>query len=268
MKKYIISLFFALLAISTVGARPVVDDDDTKAAPQQREIRRLHPSRERARAIKRLQEQMSRKADPNADPWDTDDDMWGLVDRPRYAAGDSTAVEGRLITMDDDATPRRLLWRDEPVTATIDQLEPYVTIDANGECRSKYVSPGTSSNEVYFAFTLNDSIAGPLRLCVQYCSSLPLHYDLVVFTIDGYDYQFYPSETHLTRLEDGQWVERSDDVLREGYKDLVYALAHGSWVVMKLGGADGRNPVKMLTDGQREDFAKTFSLYRLLGGGW
>lgn len=58
----------------------------------------------------------------------------------------------------------------------------------------------------------------------------------------------------------------SDDVLRPAYKDLVYALAHSHWVIFKLTGSSGISHVKMLTDGQRDDFANTLALYRLLGG--
>jgi hypothetical protein len=47
---------------------------------------------------------------------------------------------------------------------------------------------------------------------------------------------------------------------------LVYALAHSNWIALKLMSRRGINHVKMLTDGQRTDFANALDLYRLLGG--
>ena len=160
-----------------------------------------------------------------------------------------------------------MTWRDLPVTATLDQLMPYFVLDGEGDCYSRYVSREKGSNEVFFAFTLNeDSVPGPLRLCVQYCADDPLDFDQMVFTIDGYDYPFYPTDHQSGTLDGGLFWESSDEVLQPAYKDLVYALAHSNWVALKLVSTRGIHHVKMLTDGQREDFAHTLDLYRLLGG--
>ena len=254
-------------------------------------IRRLHPERERAKAIKKLQEQMSRKAEPKDDPWDTSDEVWGTVDLPPVALMDSNAVEGRrlnqpyqrtsktaeeqaavdsLLAMDYSIKEygyRRMTWRDLPVTATIDQLMPYFTVDETGDCYSKYVSRELGSNEVYFTFSIGeDSLPGPLRLRVQYCADDPLDFDQLVFTIDGYDYMFYPSNHQQGTLDGGLYWELSDDVLQPAYKDLVYALAHSNWVALKLMSTRGIHHVKMLTDWQRTDFTNTLDFYRLLGG--
>ena len=290
LKRYITLLFIALMAVSAVAAGPVGDDDDQNSLPK-REIRRLHPERERAKAMKKLQEQMSRKAETKDDPWDTSDDLWGTVDMPPAVLRDSNAVEGRRVTpyqQHTSKTPeeqaaldsllaidyslveygyRRMKWQDIPVTATIDQLMPYFTVE-DGECRSKYVSIDKTSNEVYFAFDIQegDSLPGPLRLCVRYCADDPLEFDQMVFTIDGYDYPFYPADPQRETLDGGLYWEYSDDVLREVHKDLVYALAHSNWVALKLLSARGIHHVKMLTDGQRDDFAHTLDLYRLCGG--
>ena len=96
MKRFILLLMAALL-IAPMGIASITPDDDDKDPSIKPGIRRLHPERERAKAIKKLQEQMSRKADPNADPWDTADEMWGTVDLPPVAIKDSTAVEGRRL---------------------------------------------------------------------------------------------------------------------------------------------------------------------------
>ena len=74
LKKYIILLLVALLAVP-VGMASVARDDDDKDPSIKPGIRRLHPERERAKAVKKLQEQMSRKAESKADPWDTSDEV-------------------------------------------------------------------------------------------------------------------------------------------------------------------------------------------------
>lgn len=255
-------------------------------------IRRLHPERERAKAMKKLQEQMSRKAEPKDDPWDTSDEVWGTVDLPPTAVIDSNAVKGRRLTPDYQRKTsktaaeqaaldsllaidygikeygyRRMTWQDLPVSATIEQLMPAFTVDESGDCYSKYVSREKGSNEVYFTFSIDeDSLPGPLRLRVQYCADDPLDFDQLVFTIDGYDYMFYPSNLQHGTLDGGLNWEISDDELKPAYKDLVYALAHSNWVALKLMSTRGINHVKMLTDGQRADFANTLDFFRLLGG--
>lgn len=287
LKKYCLLLLVALLVAPAVLASGVLDDDD-KDPSIRPGIRRLHPERERAKAMKKLQEQMSRKADPNADPWDTSDEVWGTVDLPPAVSRDSNAVVGRRLKQHTSKTPaeqaaldsllggdyslteygyRRMTWRDLPVTATLDQLMPSFTVDETGDCYSRYVSRDKLSNEVYFTFTMNeDSVPGPLRLHVQYCADDPLDFDQLIFTIDGFNYPFYPSDHEHGTLDGGLYWECSDDVLKPVHKDLVYALAHSNWVALKLMSTRGIHHVKMLTDGQRTDFAHTLDLYRLLGG--
>lgn len=271
MRNWIIILL-AMLMAAPLGLANTTRDDDDKTQSQQREIRRLHPERERAKAMKKLREQMSRKAEPKADPWDTSDEVWGTVDLLPDAAKDSAAVVGRRLDVISDSPEtadgvgqRRMTWQDDPVTVSADDLMPYVTLDG-GDCLSKYVSREKTSNEVYFAFAFQDSVVGPLRLCVQYCGTSPLNFDQAIFHIDGFDYIFYPTEPLHGVTEQGQRWERSDDVLRPAYKDLVYALAHSHWVILKLVGDNGISHAKVLTDGQRDDFANLLSLYLLLGG--
>ena len=286
LKKYILSLLLTLLVIP-VGMAGMVGDDDDKDPSVKPGIRRLYPERERIKAMKKLQEQMSRKAKPKADPWDTSDEVWGTVDVPPAMIKDEGAVEGHRLnvttkTAEEQAQVdellntdysikeygmglRRMVWHDEPVTATIDELMPYITTDG-AECLSKYVNREKGSNEVYFIFELQDSVPGPLRLCVQYCADDPLCYDELTFNIDGFDYVFYPADPQRGQLDKNLYWEMSDDELRPAHKDLVYALAHSHWGVIKLKGESGISHVKMLTDGQRDDFAHMLALYRLLGG--
>ena len=283
-----ILLLLALLLAAPVGMASTVRDDDDKDPSIQRGIRRLHPERERAKAMKKLQEQLSRKTEPKDDPWDTSDDLWGTVDLPPVSLMDSNAVEGHRLNQHTTKTAeeqaaldsllaidynikeygyRRMTWRDLPVTATIDQLMPGFTVDETGDCYSKYISREKGSNEVYFTFAISeDSLPGPLRLRVQYCADDPLDFDQLIFTIDGYDYLFYPSNIQRGTMDEGLYWELSDDELQPAYKDLVYALAHSNWIALKLVSTRGINHVKMLTDGQRADFTSTLDFYRLLGG--
>ena len=283
-----ILLLLALLLAAPVGVASTVRDDDDKDPSIQRGIRRLHPERERAKAMKKLQEQLSRKTEPKDDPWDTSDDLWGTVDLPPVSLMDSNAVEGHRLNQHTTKTAeeqaaldsllaidynikeygyRRMTWRDLPITATIDQLMPGFTVDETGDCYSKYISREKGSNEVYFTFTISeDSLPGPLRLRVQYCADDPLDFDQLIFTIDGYDYLFYPSNIQRGTMDEGLYWELSDDELQPAYKDLVYALAHSNWIALKLVSTRGINHVKMLTDGQRADFTSTLDFYRLLGG--
>ena len=263
MKKYL--LILAMLLIAPVGMAGNLRDDDDKTP--QREVRRLHPERERLKAMKKLQEQRSRKAEPKDDPWDTSDDPWGTVDVPP-ALRDSAAVEGHRLTSpptEGDAT-QRLVWRDEPVTITIDQLMPFCIVDDDGDCRSKYVTVDAPGNEVYFAFSLIDSVPGPLRLCVRYNGEAPMDFDQVVFTVDGYNYTFFPADVQHGQEDGGNYWAISDNEINPAYRDLVYALAHGHWGIMKMQDSGGVSLVKMLSEGQRDDFANMLALYLLLGG--
>ncbi len=285
MKKFLILLMVVLVAVPVGMAQTSGDDKDPSIKPG---IRRLHPERERAKAQKKLQEQMSRKAEPKDDPWDTSDEVWGTVDAPRVAAKQDNAVEGHrllnttktsaeqarldsLLSVDysiAEYSYRRMRWHDLPVTTTIDKLAPSFVVTEAGDYVSKYVSHELTSNEVFLTFSMaeEDSVPGPLRLCVHYCADDPIDFDLLIFNIDGYDYPFYPVETHQGELADGLYWQWSDDEIVVPYKDLVYALAHCHWVALKLMSTRGIHHVKMLTEGQRTDFAATLDLYRLLGG--
>lgn len=264
MKKYLIILLMALLTFPVALAG---GDDDDKTKVNKQEIRRLHPERERLKAMKKLQEQRARKAEPKADPWDTNDDPWGTVDVPP-ALPDSGAVEGHRLSSPPTMTdaPQRWVWRDEPVTATIDQLMPYCVVDDDGDCRSKYVTVDEPANEVYFTFSVSDSLPGTLRLCVRYHGETPIDFDQLVFTLDGFDYTFYPADVQHGHTDGGTYWTNSDDEINPAYRDLVYALAHAHWGIIKMQGSGGLNIVKILTDGQRDDFGHTLALYLLLGG--
>ena len=54
--RYWIIILLAMLMAAPIGLASTTRDDDDKNQGQQREIRRLHPERERAKAIKKLME--------------------------------------------------------------------------------------------------------------------------------------------------------------------------------------------------------------------
>lgn len=291
MRRFFTLLLVALLT-AMVGMASLAHDDEDKDPSIRPGIRRLHPERERAKAMKKLQEQLSRKAEVKADPWDTSDEVWGSVDVLPVAVKDSVSVQGHRLDPQRHLTSKspaeqaaldsllsieyspaeygyhRMTWRDLPVTRTVEELAPSFTMTDDGDCMSKYVSLDKMSNEIYFLFAMHegDSVPGPLRLRVQYCADDPLDFDQILFTIDGFDYPFYPGETQRGTLPGGLYWEHSDDVLTAAYRDLAYALAHSNWVAMKLVSTRGIHHVKMLSEGQRKDFADALDLYRLLGG--
>jgi hypothetical protein len=120
----------------------------------------------------------------------------------------------------------------------------------------------------YYLYFMIDSTGTPTQLLlhVQYCADDPLDFDQLLFTIDGYNYPYYPVNHQSGTLDGGLYWEMSDDVLQPAYKDLVYALAHGHWVAIKFMSTRGIHHVKMLTEGQIEDFSHALDLYRLVGG--
>ncbi|MCQ2289260.1 MAG: hypothetical protein MJZ74_09205 [Muribaculaceae bacterium] len=105
-----------------------------------------------------------------------------------------------------------------------------------------------------------------MHLRLQYYADDPLNYNDMVFTIDGFDYKFHPTNIQRGKGDGVMIWEQSDDVLREADKDLVYALAHCHWVRLKLHGADGMNHVKLIGEEQIKSFKETYQLFLLRNG--
>jgi len=300
----LIALLIACSFVAAMLATPIDDDRDYDESIRM-PVRRLHPERERAKARAKLQKQMTQKADPNKDPWDTKDDPWGTVDllpqqsldtadvaageqfankmkntvMGRRLAGDNTSKTAadkaeleRLLSKDysihevEAIGARRMTWQDDPIDATREELMPhFVVID--GEYLPVGIDKDSKrANAVYFYFDISDGVLQPLHLRVQYYADDPLNYDQLIFTIDGHDYTFFPENLQRGKLSDEMYWENSDDPLHTQDKDLVYALAHSHWVLFKLQGTDGIKHVFLLDDEQRSAFARTLALYRLIGG--
>jgi len=294
LKRLLTALFIALIAATATTAAIVPDEKDYDASIR-KPVRRLHPERERAKAIKKLQEQRARKAEVKADPWDTTDEAWGTADvipehkddaqSANSVTASKTTVQGQRIYASDKAELEALLnadyslkqydipgayrmtWRDDPITGTRDELTPYFVM-TNDQCVPRSVTPGNTSNAVYFYFNMDGDYPGPLHLRVQYYADDPINYDELVFTIDGFDYVFFPQAPQRGKTAQQMYWENSDDVMHTADKDLVYALGHSHWAMIKLKGADGINHVKMLNEQQLLDLSRTLQLYRLLGGTW
>jgi len=261
----------ALATLSTaVAATTMRADDDDYDESIRRPIRRLHPEREREKAIKKWEAEQARKqqaeqkaatqASPLSDPWGDasastapaagKEDLYRLLNK-----------DYSIKHYDIPSSPQPMTWRDEPVTSLESDLLPHFARSGH-----RYTPAGTTmkrtDNQCYFYF----DEGGPLHLRVQYYADDPLNYDRMVFTIDGFDYDF-TTMARPQRGRDGRmYWEITDDQLTTANRDLVYALSHASWIRLKLLGANGINHVKLLTERQVDDFARAWDLYRLYGG--
>lgn len=161
--------------------------------------------------------------------------------------------------------PKRMVWKDEPPQGSLSELVPHFSIIGD-----RYIPLGTSMdnsrNAVYLYFDATGGRPRRLRLRVQYYADDPLRFDKMVFTIDGFDYVYRPAATQRGSVDGRMYWENCDEAMLVSDRDLVYALSHAHWVRLKLMGADGMNHVKMLTDAQLQDLARTFNLYLLMGG--
>ncbi|MBR1551689.1 MAG: hypothetical protein IJ632_05145 [Muribaculaceae bacterium] len=270
MKKYrfvILAFTSAFLALcSTTGAAAMQPDEEDYDESIRKPIRRLHPEREREKAIKKWEEEQARKAAAQQQGGVTtrSADPWGASDA---AVPDGKETLYELLNKDYSLKqyvadgPKRLEWVDEPATGSMSGLLPH--IDKNdGRYTPRGTSMKQSENAIYFYFVDN----GPLRLRVQYFADDPLNFSEMVFTIDGFEYPYRPARTQRGRQGARFYWETSDEELGASDRDLVYALTHCHWARVKLLGANGIDHVKMFTTGQLEDFARLWQLYRLKGG--
>ena len=162
--------------------------------------------------------------------------------------------------------PKRLVWVDEPVSATQTELQNYVKF-SGGWTMPRDVSTDNTENALYFYFTERaDGTPEPLRLRLQYYADDPLKFVKLHFIIDGFDYYFTPTNFKRGKGKGIMIWENSDDPLTSADKDLVYALTHCKWCQLKIIGASGMQHVKMINDSQFNDFRHTLQLYLLKGG--
>jgi|GEM_PF-1239086 len=166
--------------------------------------------------------------------------------------------------------PKRLVWVDDTVKESIDDLLPLMTVTSTSTGK-KYMPRGVttahSDNDTYFYFvTEPDGTPGPLHMALQYYADDPLNFYDIAFLIEGFDYGIRPATTQKGREGKQMYWENCDVPLTDTSKDVVYALAHGQWCKQTLKGQGGMNHVKMLDDTQRKNFYNVLQLYRLMGG--
>lgn len=164
---------------------------------------------------------------------------------------------------------QRMRWKDDSIAENMEELLPFFNRTRKPE-GVQYLPTDVNmvddQNALYFYFNVKNSRPGALRLRAQYYADDPLGITKVEFTIDGYNYYFTPSATQEGNDGRRMFWENFDDQLSSSDKDLIYALAHSTWVRVTYLGSRGVNHVKMLSKGQIKDFYRTLTLYRSMGG--
>ena len=277
----------ALLACSSLPLAAQDSEDDYDESIRM-PIRRLHPEREREKARKKLQAELDAKNKSQqsaVDDWeDNSQSAEAKKKDKRRVVGKSTMPQSsadksllnELLNKNYDlveyvpAAPQRLVWRDDPIVETENELLMRLSKSSPQTGTVRYMPRGVSmsrtDNSFFAYFTTDGSRVDRLRLRVQYYADDPLRFNDIQFTIDGFDYS-YRATTPRRGKGTGRMIwEESDQAVASSDKDLLYALSHAHWVRMSLVGADGTKHVKMLTETQIQDFYSILQLYRLLGG--
>ena len=277
----------ALLACSSLPLAAQDSEDDYDESIRM-PIRRLHPEREREKARKKLQAELDAKNKSQqsaVDDWeDNSQSAEAKKKDKRRVVGKSTMPQSsadksllnELLNKNYDlveyvpAAPQRLVWRDDPIVETENELLMRLSKSSPQTGTVRYMPRGVSmsrtDNSFFAYFTTDGSRVDRLRLRVQYYADDPLRFNDIQFTIDGFDYS-YRATTPRRGKGTGRMIwEESDQAVTSTDKDLLYALSHAHWVRMSLVGADGTKHVKMLTETQIQDFYSILQLYRLLGG--
>ncbi|MBR6284847.1 MAG: hypothetical protein IKR25_11235 [Muribaculaceae bacterium] len=162
--------------------------------------------------------------------------------------------------------PTRIVWQDAPVTDDMEQLLGNIKHGDLG-VMPRGVTTDNTENAIYLYFKEGpDGKPEPLRLRIQYYADDPLNYYEAQFNINGFDYSFKPTNFKRGKGKGRMIWENSDDPVTAADKDLIYALAHGDWVVLKLMAPSGINHNKQLTDEQLAAFRQVLNLYLLKGG--
>ena len=162
--------------------------------------------------------------------------------------------------------PKPIVWQDTPIVDDANELMSHLKSGSIGLMPAG-VSTDNTENAIYLYF--KDGTNGkpePLRLRIQYYADDPLNFYEAAFTINGFDYTFQPTNFKRGKGKGRMIWENSDDVVTAAGKDLVYALAHCDWAVLKLLAPNGINHNKQLSDEQLKAFRHVLNLYLLKGG--
>ncbi len=283
MKKiiYHLLLLFTFVTSLPAAAQYHPESENEYDPSIRRPIRRLHPEREREKAMKELLKQQEQGQQGHDDAWSEPDKSKNDQRRPAATrspqAQTSTSDKAflqELLSKDyslvqivpDAAKP--YVWIDEPVETTENELLASVSRTAQGAAL-RYMPRGASmentKNGFYLYFDERTSPL-PLRLRVQYYADDPLNFNRIDFLIDGFEYSYQPSQKQSGRVYGKMIWENCDEPLTASDKDLIYALTHCQWARMSLVGHDGINHVKMLSDEQLKGLRTVLQLYLLRGG--
>lgn len=248
-------------------------------------VRRLHPERPTKEQQKQLKAASEKEQQRRAE---IDDEMqagFGNVKKKKpkqQSSGKKTAEEkallDRLLNEDYAITDLRAemmkpkKWKDEPVHGTKASLMPYCNREevGSGSMTEYRYKPKTApkdelSNGLFLYFDVKGGMPVNLRLRGQYYADDPLAFRKIIFTIDGFNYEYVPNKVNTGKKGRFCW-ENSDEPLRTKNKDLLYALTHCTWVRVTFVGTRGFNHVRTLNDNEVKDFYHVFELYRVLGG--
>lgn len=249
-------------------------------------VRRLHPEREREKARKKLQQELDskNKSQQDVEDWEDASQNSGKKKDTRRVVGSSPAPKSTadksalnaLLNKDYSlvqyvpAAPVRMVWRDEAVTESENELLMQLNKERVQAGVVRYMPKGVTMSKTenaFFAYFITDGArVEPLRLRVQYYADDPLQFNDILFTIDGFEYRYRAVSPQRGKGTGRMIWELSDQEVSASEKDLLYALSHAHWVKMYLVGSDGTKHVKLLTETQIRDFYLVLQLYRLLGG--
>ncbi len=249
-------------------------------------VRRLHPEREREKARKKLQQELDskNKSHQDVEDWEDASQNSGKKKDTRRVVGSSPAPKSTadksalnaLLNKDYSlvqyvpAAPVRMVWRDEAVTESENELLMQLNKERVQAGVVRYLPKGVTMSKTenaFFAYFITDGArVEPLRLRVQYYADDPLQFNDILFTIDGFEYRYRAVSPQRGKGTGRMIWELSDQEVSASEKDLLYALSHAHWVKMYLVGSDGTKHVKLLTETQIRDFYLVLQLYRLLGG--
>ena len=303
---YICAALAASLFTTSVNATPVGPDEKDYDESVRLPIRRLHPERDFDKIMKQMHKEHkeqeaveaaseskkdSKKKEKEAEKErkraekeakkaaKNGHDNRVIPPRPQHqqSANVDKSLMQTLLSKDYSIKkydlyeePKPITWKDDPISQDISGLMTSVDGRSKGGVMlyaPKGMTMSQEANEVFFCFeSSNGRASSRLHLRVYYFADDPLNFNDIVFTIDGFNYNFHPSSPSRGKKGARMFWEQSEDALTAQHKDLVYALSHCHWARMSLKGADGMDHVKMLTKAQLEAFASTFELYRAMGG--
>lgn len=284
MRILFILLFTFATAVTAVAQSPWPDEESERDESVRKPVRRLHPEREREKAMKEyLKEQASKQKVQDDDAWEqpaakAKPDKRKVV--RRVAQQQSSTVDQAMLdellsrdyslgpVVPEFKAPEPYKWKDEPVEASESELMRLLKTDNHGAAM-RYLPREVSMRQnenAFFLYFDERSEPGSLHLRLQYCADDPLNFSRIDFVIDGFDYSYTPRSPKRGKLAARLYWENSDEPVSQDDKDLIYALTHCQWAEMLLIGSDGINHRKELSEDQLKSLRAVLQLYLLKGG--